>query len=110
MKNNFLLKNEDKSNQIDNVMSELFRYGVLEQEKEKLYRENKKEINNLLKESQYNYVSLFLNSYQRVPNSILKKLLHSLSDNQLFQMIFKSKSEELVREAYLLIERLLFEN
>lgn len=100
MKNNFLLKNEDKSNQIDNVMSELFRYGVLEQEKEKLYHENKKEINNLLKESQYNYVSLFLNSYHRVPNSILKKLLHSLSDNQLFQIIFKSKSEELVREAY----------
>ena len=49
MKNNFLLKNEDKSNQIDNVMSELFRYGVLEQEKEKLYLENKKEINNLIK-------------------------------------------------------------
>lgn len=100
VKNVLLSKQENRNEQIDAIMSKLFEHGISEQEKEKLYRKNKKGFKSGLKKSQYNCVSLFLNSYDRVPTSILKDLLCLLSDDQIFQIIFKSKSEVLTREAY----------
>ena len=105
-------KNDSKKESFDysikDMISYLFELGISEKVKYKYYQQNKKGIKNALKKEKYSYVSLFLNSYNRVPVSILRDLLGSLNDEQLFQIIEQSKSEKLVEKLIFLIRKLLF--
>lgn len=93
-------KKENFDYSVKNMMSYLFELGISEEAKEVYYQKNQKVIKSALKEEKYSCVSLFLNSYDRVPVSILRDLLRSLNDEELFRIIVQSKSEKLVQEAY----------
>ena len=95
------MKEEKRTNNsIDKMMNYLIEIGISEQKKEEFYHNHKTTLINALKEGKYHCVALLLNYHHRIPNAILKDLLSILDDQQLFQIILKSKSEKLVNAAY----------